>query len=254
MQQAHASDRELPIDGAFNVRDIGGLPTAGGGVTRRGLVYRSGDLARLTVAGADQLRALGVATVVDLRTSLEVERRGRFPLEGNGIAYRHWPLLDRSATESETRLADLPPNLLDQLNRLIATEGGRNLAQVLTWLAEPGTLPVAIHCVAGKDRTGMVIAVLLALLEVPDEEIAEDYALSEAGLAALRSWAETHEPEVAAWLDRVPPGLLEAKPVQMLETLRWLGEQHGSIEAYARSVGVGAETIAALRELLRSPA
>src|SRR5262249_39616721 len=163
------------------------------------------------------------------------------PFEGHGIAFRHRPLLDRSATEPEARLADLPPNVLDQLNRVIATEGGRNLGQVLTWLAEPGTMPVAIHCVAGQDRTGMVIA---ALLDVPDEEIAEDYALSEAGLAALRSWAETHEPEVAAWLDQVPPGLLEAKPGQMLDTLRWLREQHGSIEEYARSVGVGAETIA----------
>src|SRR5262249_8049051 len=115
MQQARATDREVPIDGVFNVRDVGGLLTAGGGVTRRGLASGSGDLGRLTVAGAERLRTLGVATIVDLRTPLELERRGRFPFEEHGIAYRHRPLLQVSATEPGARLADLPPDVLGQL-------------------------------------------------------------------------------------------------------------------------------------------
>jgi protein-tyrosine phosphatase len=252
MQEADAAPRVLTVDGAFNVRDLGGLSTGAGTVVRRGLVYRSGDLGRLTPAGADQLRGLGLVTVIDLRTTAEVERRGRFPFEGHGIAYRHRPLLDLSATEPEAQLADLPPDVLDRLYRHLAEEGSGNLAVVLTWLAEEPTLPALVHCVAGKDRTGTVIAVLLALLGVPDEDIAADYALSEAGLAAFRRWADEHDADVTTWLTRVPPQLLEARPEAMLDFLSWLRERHGSIEGYAKSIGVGDETLAALKLRLLS--
>src|SRR5690348_12667873 len=144
MRQADATGRELTIDGAFNVRDLGGLRTRSGGAVRRGMVYRAGDLGRLTEEGAGQLRALGLATVIDLRRGPEIERHGRFPFVAHGIAYRNLPLLDTSAAEPETRPADLPPDILDQLYRRIATEGGGNLAQVLRWLAEPGGLPALV--------------------------------------------------------------------------------------------------------------
>jgi protein tyrosine/serine phosphatase len=250
MQQVHTTPRGLNLDSAFNVRDVGGLVTSAGAAVRRRLVYRSGDLARLTAAGGEQLRTLGVATVVDLRTAAEVERRGRFPFEDYGIAYRHRPLVPESTTDSAARLADLPQDVLSQLNRHLAEEGGGNVAQVLTWLSESTTLPVVVHCVAGKDRTGMVIAVLLALLGVSDEAIAEDYALSEAGLAALRRWAEQHEPAVAEWLTRMPPQLLTAWPETILEFLGWLRERHGSVEGYARSIGLTDDTLIALRARL----
>ena len=247
MQQANTTPRELAVDGAFNVRDVGGLPAAGGKVVRPGLVYRSGDLGRLTTAGADHLRALGVATIIDLRTTAEVERRGRFPFEGHAMEYRHRPLREVRATEPESQLADVPPDVLERLYRDLAVDGARNLALILTWLAEEPTLPALVHCVAGKDRTGTVIAVLLALLGVRDEDIAADYALSEAGLAGFRSWAAENDSNVAEWLARVPPQLLQARPEAMLDFLGWLREGHGSIENYARSIGVSDATLASLR-------
>jgi protein tyrosine/serine phosphatase len=247
MQQANTTRRELAIDGAYNVRDLGGLPAGAGRVVRRGQVYRSGDLGRLTVAGAGALRALGVATVIDLRTTAEVQRRGRFSFEDLGIAYRHRPLLDLSATEPEAQLADLPPDVLDQLYRHLAQQGSGNLALVLTWLAEEPTLPALVHCVAGKDRTGLVAAMVLGLLGVADEDIAADYALSEAALAAFRKRAEEEDADAAAWLSRVPPQLLRARPEAMLDLLNWLRERHGSIEGYVRSIGVSDGTVAALR-------
>ena len=254
MQQANTTRRELAIDGAYNVRDLGGLTVATGRVVRRGLVYRSGDLGRLTAAGAEELRALGVATVIDLRTTAEVQRRGRFPFEDVGITYRHRPLLDLSATEPEAQLADLPPDVLDQLYHHLAQQGSANLALVLTWLAEEPTLPALVHCVAGKDRTGLVAAVVLGLLGVPDEDIAADYALSESALAAFRRRAEELDGDVALWLSRVPPQLLEARPEAMLDLLGWLRERHGSIEGYVRSIGVRDATVAALRlRLLAEP-
>jgi protein-tyrosine phosphatase len=253
MQQANTTRRELAVDGAYNVRDLGGLPVGADRIVRRGQVYRSGDLCRLTVAGAGDLRARGVATVIDLRTTAEVQRRGRFPFEDLGIVYRHRPLLDLSATEPEAQLADLPPDVLDQLYRHLAQQGSGNLALVLTWLAEEPTLPALVHCVAGKDRTGLVAAVLLGLLGVSDEDIAADYALSQVALASFRRRAEEQDADGAAWMSRVRPQLLQARPEAMLDLLAWLRERHGSIEGYARSIGVSDATIAALRVRLLAP-
>lgn len=241
------------MDGAYNVRDLGGLVTEDGLVVRRGLVLRSGDLGRLTEAGAAQLRTLGVATIIDLRTNAEVQRRGRFQFEDHGIAYRHRPLLDLSATEPEAQLSDLPPDVLDRLYRHLAEHGASNVALVLTWLGEESQ-PALVHCVAGKDRTGLVVALVLALLGVPDADIAADYALSHAALVAFRDRAVELEPDAATWLARVPPQLLEARPESMLDFLAWLREQHGSIEAYVESIGVSGATVAALRvRLLARP-
>jgi protein-tyrosine phosphatase len=248
MQQADATGRALTIDGAFNVRDLGGLTTHGGGTVAPGLVYRSGDLGKLSREGAERLRALGLATVVDLRRAAEIERHGRYPFEEHGIVYRHRTLLDTPAAEPERRPAELPPDILDLLYRRIATEGGHNLGQVLRWLVEPGGLPAVIHCVAGKDRTGTVVAVLLALLDVPDEAIAADYALS---AQALQAFAE-RDGESAAWLAGVPPVLLQSDPSAMGSFLEWLRDRHGSIAAYARSIGLEQDVLEALRTRLVS--
>ena len=170
------------------------------------------------------------------------------------LTYWHRPLLDVRATEPEAQLADLPPDVLDQLYRRLATDGSANIGLVLMRLAEQPALPALVHCVAGKDRTGLVAAVLLGLLGVPDEDIAADYALSEAALAAFRRRAEEQDPDVAAWLSRVPPQLLQARPEAMLDFLGWLRERHGSIDGYVRSIGVGDATVAALRlRLLSEP-
>jgi protein-tyrosine phosphatase len=254
MQRTDASGRELAIDGAFNVRELGGLRTAGGGRVARGLVYRTGDLGGLSRAGAERLRALGVATVIDLRRTTEIERHGRYPFEELGIVYRNLPLLDTPAAEPETRPAELPPDILDRLYRRIADEGGENVGQVLRWFAEPGGLPAVVHCVAGKDRTGTVVAVLLGLLDVADEEITADYALSAPALVAHRAWAGEHDGTAAAWLDRVPPVLLQSDPAAMAAFLAWLRERHGSIAAYAASIGVPPAVQDRLRARLLSAA
>lgn len=243
--------RGIDVEGAFNVRDLGGLRSATGGAVRRGLLYRSGDLGRLTPAGAAQLRALGVVTVIDLRTSAELERRGVHPFEGHGIAHRHEPLLQSSAAEPETASpAELPPDALAGLSRHIATAGSAGVGRVLTALAREDTLPAVVHCVAGKDRTGVVVALVLALLGVPDDEIVADYILSEAALTALRANAHGHHAELAAWMDRVPPPLLRARPEAMHDFLAWMRTEHGSPEGYAGTAGVTGADVEALRTRL----
>jgi protein-tyrosine phosphatase len=250
MSQACETGREVAVGGAFNFRDVGGLPAGPGTAVGRGQLYRSGDLGRLTEAGAEHLNALGVATIIDLRTTGEVERRGRHPFERLGIAYRHLPLLDSGAAEPEALPADLPPDILLRLSQRIAGEGGPNVGRVLAELGREVELPAVVHCVAGKDRTGLVIGVLLSLLGVSDDDIAADYALSEAGLQAMRRWADRHDPALAAWLARLPAELLEANPATMVQILTWLRTEHGSIEGFAQSNGAGPDTVGALRSRL----
>lgn len=250
MQRLDATGRELAVDGAFNVRDVGGLRARDGRLVARGMVYRAGDLGRLSRAGAERLRELGVLTVVDLRRDPEIQRHGRYPFEEHGIVYRHLPLLDTGAIEPEARHDQVPPDVLDRLYRRLAGEGGQNLGQVLRWLAEPAGLPAVVHCVAGKDRTGTVIAVLLGLLDVLDEETAADYALSAPALAAYRAWAGEHDAGATDWLSRVPPVLLQSDPAAMTAFLSWLRERHGSVAAFASSIGVPADVQDRLRTQL----
>jgi protein tyrosine/serine phosphatase len=238
-------------DGTFNLRDVGGLPAADGLSVRPGSLFRSGDLGRLTSAGAERLRALGVALVVDLRTTAEIERRGRYPFEGHGIEYRHVPLMEARTIEPESVPRELPPDILFQLLRRFAEDGGERLGEVLRLLASEPATPALVHCVAGKDRTGAVVGVALSLAGVPDDAIAADYARSEAALVALR---EGRDDDLVRWLAAVPPQVLEAKPGAMLAFLAWLRERHGTVEAFAGSIGASAATVAALRARLLEPA
>jgi hypothetical protein len=146
--------------------------------------------------------------------------------------------------------ADPPADILLRLSRRIVDEGGSNVGRVLTWLGDEVELPAVVHCVAGKDRTGLVIGVLLSVLDVPDEDVAADYALSEAGLAAMVRWAAQHDPAQAAWLERLPPQLLEAKPATMMQLMDWLRNRHGSIAGFLHSIGAGPPTVEGLRSRL----
>jgi protein-tyrosine phosphatase len=238
MRQADATRRQIDVDGTFNVRDLGGLRTRRGDIVRPGLLYRAGDLGRLTPEGARRLRDLGVVSVLDLRTTAEVERHGRFPFERYGIAHLHVPLRESRSVEPEAVPPDVPPDVLLSISQQIADEGAAPIVRVLTLLAGEQPLPAVLHCVAGKDRTGVVVGLLLALLEVPDQDIADDYALSEAGLAQLGRWAE-QDAWTAAWFARIPKPVLEAKPATMLTFLEWVRERHGSVEGFAGGAGAG---------------
>ena len=106
----------------------------------------------------------------------------------------------------------------------------------------------AIHCMAGKDRTGILAALLLATLGVPDTTIAADYALTERRLPALLAWATEHDPELAAWLaEAAPTGMLDTPADAMLEFLSKLRSEHGTVDDYIAGAGVNAQTTEMIR-------
>ena len=166
-----------------NFRDVGGHVTADGRKLRSGLVYRSDALCFVTERDRALLRdTLRIRTIVDLRTSMEHERMGRYDLTDVGEVV-HLPVLDGALISEKAHDGSLD---LASMYQAIAFDHADEIALVLTLLADPDRLPAIISCTAGKDRTGIVVGVLLAMLSVPEETVLADYEQSAAGLATLR--------------------------------------------------------------------
>ena len=165
------------VETVFNFRDIGGYATAHSHV-RTGQVYRADSL---VCAPAATLAGLGIKTVVDLRSAAEVTSHGGFQPTA-AVAYAHCPVAhtpwDDQAATAGTVQAFLAERYLE-----IADTGRSGICQALTLLADPSRRPLVFHCRAGKDRTGVLVALLLSLLGVSDGDIDADYALSNTAYA-----------------------------------------------------------------------
>jgi protein-tyrosine phosphatase len=172
-------ERDLEWEGCFNVRDLGGLPAGDGRTTRAGALVRSDTPGRLTEAGWGALRAYGIATIVDLRD--ESERDG---LPGRAeLATVHVPVLDltdESFWATWRGTWDTP-----RFYRAILERFADRFASAVVAVARANPGGVLVHCQAGRDRTGLVTALLLSVAGVPAEVIAADYELSAARLRPL---------------------------------------------------------------------
>jgi protein-tyrosine phosphatase len=250
--------RVLTWEGCFNVRDLGGLPTVDGRRTRRGALVRSDSLCRLSPAGCDELVRHGIRTVIDLRFPIELERDAvphPFRDGSSGIVYLNAPInagRDPAREEELSRIFADRTLARAELNVLDVDVNPVGIAGICAAvaLAQPGG--VLLHCHAGKDRTGIVVAILLGLVGVPDELIAEDYALSGANLAALtQEWLDgiTQDPAERARL------MAQAEPSReaILAVLEHLRDRHGGVEAYLSRGGMDAQDIGALTERLAEP-
>ena len=218
------TDRWLRLDGTTNTRDLGGLPTIDGGTTLPGRILRSDNLQTLSAGDVDRLvHEVGLRQVVDLRTTAEILLEGRGPLRALAeVEHRHFTLLperghhtDVFAVEDDDSLDDLPQDWVETLLPRQETEHdageppavraylgylqhrGEAVVAALRALADAGPGASVVHCAAGKDRTGVVVALALAVAGVPHEEIVLDYAMTAdvidalvAKLAASPTYAE----------------------------------------------------------------
>lgn len=244
--------RHIPFERLHNFRDLGGYPTADGHAVRWGRLFRADSLGKLEGAGPDWDRflGLGIATVIDLRHPWEIEEKGRVP-EHPALAYHNLSIEHRPYDQpSLGPEVDTGPFLAEKFME-VAADGVKELRQALDVIAAPGAGPVVVHCASGKDRTGQLTALVLALLGVPDEVIVEDFALT--GLATerlLADWRADHGGESPRW-----PGYGRAPAEVMRLFLAATADTYGSVRAYAaEQLGVDAELIAALRHNLLDPA
>jgi protein-tyrosine phosphatase len=236
--------RRLDWPGCRNARDLGGLPTADGGRIRSGALVRSDAHADLTDAGLAALRDGRVSLIIDLRSTDEAARYPS-PFRDEPF-YRLEPYIDpvrdleRDPVAEATTIATYRGSVLRNAYRIVAA---------LTAIADapPGT--VVVHCYAGKDRTGIVVALALRLAGVADDVIAADYAYT---AECLR---DKHEAALAALTDDEQRADLREQqrsdPATILAALARVDEEFGGVEPYLRAHGMPAETISRLRERLR---
>ena len=246
---------DATVEGAVNLRDLGGYRTGDGRAVRSGRVYRSGMMHTITPAGLATLRDdLGIRTVVDLRNAQELEADGVSPFADCGIAWRNAPIGGETVTtpeERRERVREYVANTVDWCEAYVRMTD-RNAAafrDLFEAMADDASAPLVFHCSGGRDRTGIGAALLLSALGVDDETIALDYALTgdllqphvdrfqrqmEAVGMSRESWAR----------------LLETSADAMRRFLAYLRDAHGGAEAYLRASGVQDAAIEAAREHL----
>jgi protein-tyrosine phosphatase len=244
-------DRRVAFERVFNVRDLGGIRTADGACVRPGLVFRADGVNRLDGDDLEVAKALGLRTVVDLRTHGEVEHRGRFPAEHIPVQWHHLPVIEQMWSERDLQATDGAVAFLRDRYLDMLVEGGASIARTVELVAEEP--PLLFHCSAGKDRTGVVAAVLLGLLGVAPEDIAEDYHLSAAAMDAFTAWIEAELPEAVDAMSKQPKEYLQAPAEAMVEFLHEVDRVHGSVEHLALQLGVAPATIDRLRATLLEP-
>jgi protein tyrosine/serine phosphatase len=230
--------RHLDWDGCFNVRDLGGLHAADGRRTRWGALVRADAVDRLTAAGWAALHDHGVRTIVDLRNDDEL--RADIAPRPADVATQHLPLDGIEDTEFWEHWKHQAPPLY--YGPFLGRFPGRVVA-VMSAVARAGPGGVLIHCVGGRDRTGLIAMLLLALVGVAPDDIADDHALSAERLVEL--YARAGEVDQGAIIDE----LLEREGTTarelILTTLAAL-----DVEGYLRAAGLGDDDLTAVRERL----
>jgi protein-tyrosine phosphatase len=246
--EAPLTDRAIAFQSIVNFRDVGGLPVLGGGFVRRGLLYRSATLHMATPDDAAQLSRLGVCNVVDLRTD---DERLRWPAQGAWSPEHvlHAPLLRKTWDSSSLEAAADPARFLAARYLDMINESGDVIASAVEHAAESAT-PTVIHCAAGKDRTGVLVAIIQGLLGVDHDLIADDYHLSAAAMADLQLLFGGGDPAGVPSMVDMPVAFLLAPREAMSVLLQTVRLDWRSMRGYARSIGVSPGVLDALQTRL----
>lgn len=247
--------RDLVWDGCLNVRDLGGLPTRDGGTTRPGAIVRADSVRQLSEQGWRALVDHGIRTVLDLRGEHELEDD---PPSDVPVEVVHVPFLSGDKAERDALGDDLDAAVAAAPDVATSTRDvyliflerfQANVAAAIRALAHAPEGGVVIHCVGGKDRTGLLSAFLLHLAGVDAEEIAVDYALSEERLRPRheRWFAAAESEEELERLRRIAQTPAES----MTGVFAELERRYGGAEGYLRSAGVSDEELELVRARLR---
>ncbi|WP_138417435.1 tyrosine-protein phosphatase [Sinomonas gamaensis] len=236
----------LEIDGTYNFRSTGGY-AAGERTVREGKLFRSDALHRLSEAGRKRLESLGIATVIDLRDETELTSAPS-AVGGLPLHISHHPIFESvqvPGLAARTTLAEV--------YRLIIERHADRLAQAVRLIAESGDGGVLVHCTAGKDRTGLVIATALLAVGVDREQVLADYSASESNLSG--PWAEAMlaaiELHTSAPLDEAVRELVTASPAVVLaEALDLVDTLFGSPAGLLAAHGFDDADQARLRDAL----
>jgi len=233
---------------AYNFRDLGGLPTEDGRVTRHGVLYRSATLHDCGSVEAAALRdRLGIGCVIDLRTPDEIAAQGAASAAAWGARCLSLPVLAPPLPEHGGP-ADLLSRYFEYLQRSTP-----HIVAALRQVSEEVPRPLAIHCTSGKDRTGVVVALLLRLVGVTPEAIIRDYAATAPNIPSLMERLGRTGPRPLRASD-IPPGILEAEEKTMRAFVEQFDGRPGGVRAWALDHGLEPEAVTSLESGLLVPA
>ena len=241
-------------EGIFNIRDLGGIELADGAAVAPGRLIRADALQRARFT-APLLQDLRVVRVLDLRDEREREASGVLVAEDIDVV--HHPVLDPTFTWHDAEHPE-PATLLAHRYRVILESFSSRFVGAFESIAATfdtdDTAAVAYHCAVGKDRTGLLTALLLDTLGAPDDAIVADYVWSGRATAVQVNWlwsfgmpqGDTDDEELAT-------GVWSARPETMVATLEWLDAEHGGARRYLEDAGVTAEVFDTLERSLAAP-
>lgn len=228
-------DGHIHFERLHNVRDLGGRAATDGRRVRPGLLFRADSLGKLAEGTDDWDRflSLGVRTVVDLRYPWEIERQGRVP-EHASFAYHNLSIEHRPYDQAALGPEVAPGPYLAARYLEVAEDGAEELRQALGLIEASARAeePLVFHCASGKDRTGLLAALVLSLLDVPAPTVIEDFALTErAAPRLLADWRLRNDGRTPAW-----PAYGRAPAEVMRLFLTELTSRHGSVQGYVKEV------------------
>ncbi len=231
-------NRRIPMEHMLNLRDLGGYPAENGSFTAWRITYRSDVPHGLNAKEIQWFQDNDVRTVIDLRSDEEV-RRNPVSLKGiDGFDYLHVNLMNQKDLTSASALLKGGEGLLERMYEGIA-QMYEQMRQVMEKIAQASG-GVLYHCSAGKDRTGVVSAILMSLVGVQKADIVADYQVSYTYLEEAVKRMQADYPELPAYL-------MESRPEVMQSFLDFFFAKYGSAHDYLKKVGLADGTILQLR-------
>ncbi|MDD9963771.1 MAG: tyrosine-protein phosphatase [Gammaproteobacteria bacterium] len=252
--------RLLPLEGGSNFRDLGGYRTADGQTVARGMLFRSGAMTGLTDADMAYLDGFEIKTIVDLRSNEEISlypnhwaAKHRIEVVTGGYSFA--AMMSGEESGERPAMSELYPRLLESIGPQIKTYFDEALGE---------GAPMVVNCSAGQDRTGIVSALMLLLLGVPEPTVIEDYLLStdfrrpaieQAGVDLAEAAKTNAFAAMMLEYRKAMPHPDRPNPLVTTDGVPYLAfvidrirDEYGSVEAYAeKELGIDAQDLAALR-------
>jgi protein-tyrosine phosphatase len=231
---------------------LGGLRAKGDRKVAERRVFRSAELAYMTRNDFDRLtNEIRLASVIDLRSAGERERQGTGMLSETSVKFHNISFLADGGDPKadEKRFTEFPGMGQFYVYLIRKSRFGQQLVEALKIIASTENHPLIFHCAVGKDRTGLLAAMLLSALGVADEDIIEDYALSGPAMQTVIKRLSS-QPETAGMVTRVPAFFWEAAPEAMALLLDALKKEYGSTEGYLKENGADSTLVKRLEKAL----
>lgn len=244
--------RHITFESVRNFRDLGGYQTQDGYSVAWRRLFRSGDLRQITSSDLTRLREeIGLTSVIDLRSPIEVKAQGIGVLSEVGIRYHSVPFIASTGDSNKEREMFREFSNMGEvyLSLMRDKEFNRRVVEALEIIAEPENHPLVFHCFAGKDRTGILAAIVLSILGVADADIIEDYTLTAPYMEELIR-GMNNNPEMAEATKHLPGYFWKAAPESMALFLSTLQREYGSVRGYVEAQGAEASLSRRLKRSL----